>query len=308
MYKQLIADMRIRFCVIAEEPLLIKSGSATIDGPDMAFVQTFREGRWQCYIPGSSMKGLFRSHAERIMRTLAGEGGACNPFMDKGPGQFCGKRLEKQENAASYRLSCPICRLFGSTVYGSRVQMSDCYLEGAATRQVRDGVGIDRLTGGSSHGAKFDLEVVSGTFGGEVSLRNFELWQVALLGFVFCDLEDGYLRLGSGKSRGLGRIRGEVNEIVVSYVHPGVLAMPAEELWGIGAFTGDNEYGFSNDDRVAYAGRPALEQRGIRSSLCLNGEHIPAFWECLTPAWRRFLTRQPSSADQSRSQVAVGRG
>lgn len=308
MLKQLVNDCRIKIRIIADQPLLIKSGHATIDGADMAFVQTFRDNMWQIYIPGSSVKGLIRSHCERIVRTIK-ELGACNPFLDRGPYRSCGKIFENSRlpNEVIYRNSCPICKMFGSTAYGSRVSSADCYLINSPSKQVRDGVGIDRFTGGAYDRAKFDLEVYTGAqFEGEIQVRNFELWQLALLGFVFLDLKDGYLQLGSGKSRGLGHISGSVEKIVISYMNPKVSAMPANELWGVGAFFNNSDYGFSPKDKIAYDNRPALEQHGLRHNLTLQGQdQTNSLWELLIPAWQDFIKNAPDLS--ARSQVAAGR-
>jgi CRISPR-associated RAMP protein (TIGR02581 family) len=309
MLKQLVNDCRITFRIVADEPILIKSGHATIDGADMAFVQTFRNERWQIYIPGSSVKGLIRSHCERIVRTIKEET-ACNPFMNSGANQSCGKLFENSglSNEEVYRNSCPICKMFGSTAYGSRVGTSDCYLINNPSKQVRDGVGIDRFTGGAFDRAKFDLEVYTGAkFEGEIHVRNFELWQLGLLGFVFQDLQDGYLQIGSGKSRGLGRIGGTVERVEISYISPKVSTMPADELWGVGALFEKGDYGFSAKDKVAYNGRPAIKQKGLRAGLVWQGsEQTNMLWEHLLPAWKAFVTSIPNLS--VRSQVAAGRG
>src|SRR5438552_2815083 len=63
------------------DPVLIKSGTATLDGPDMVPVQTLRDGKETYYFPGSSLKGVLRSHFERIARTLR-EGSVCLPYYD----------------------------------------------------------------------------------------------------------------------------------------------------------------------------------------------------------------------------------
>ena len=63
------------------DPVLIKSGYATLDGPDMVPVQTLRDGKETYYFPGTSLKGVLRSHFERIARTLR-KGSVCLPYYD----------------------------------------------------------------------------------------------------------------------------------------------------------------------------------------------------------------------------------
>ena len=62
------ADVTVRLTPI--DPVLIKSGYATVDGPDMVPVSTYRGGERVYYFPGTSLKGALRSHLERVARTL----------------------------------------------------------------------------------------------------------------------------------------------------------------------------------------------------------------------------------------------
>jgi hypothetical protein len=73
--------------------------------------------------------------------------------------------------------------------------------------EVRDGVGIDRVTGGAFRGAKFQYQVVvGGEYLTEISITNFELWQLGLWGIFISDSLAGMISVGSGSSRGFGRI------------------------------------------------------------------------------------------------------
>src|SRR5947209_7476226 len=129
------ADVTLRLHPL--DPILIKSGYATLDGPDMVPVRTFREGQQTYYFPGSSLKGTLRSHFERICRTLR-EGSVCIPYYDRRrverppvAGEIdsvgCGfrepasRRKEDNTSSTAYRESCPACRMFGSLRFGGRL-------------------------------------------------------------------------------------------------------------------------------------------------------------------------------------------
>lgn len=229
MFKRLLNECKIELTLKPEGALLIKSGIAQLSGIDMAWVKVFRNGGEEVFLPGSSLKGTIRSHAERIARTV-NELAACDPFgtwRDKALSCSAAlevyKRKERMFDVTTplvYQHSCPICRMFGNTFMMGRCATEDAYAVGAPPRiQQRDGVGIDRFTGGASRGAKFELEVITGgEFKTFLHLQNFELWQLGLLGFVLQDLRDGLVRMGSGKSRGLGKVVGEVNSITLHYV------------------------------------------------------------------------------------------
>lgn len=297
MLKQLVNQCVIDLAIAPDGPILIKSGLPTISGPDMAFVTTWRNGTQEVYLPGSSLKGTFRSHAERIARTL-NPVASCNPFVEANqPEASCGlcfdarKKAKEEglEGPRAYVDSCLICRLFGSTWFGGRLATEDAYAVGKPPRpEQRDGVGIDRLTGGAAHGVKFDLEVVTeGTFATRLHLRNFELWQMGLVGFVLADLADGLIRVGAAKSRGLGRVRGQVSRIRVDFLGPNA-PRPANgqlKLTGAGSLVAESlagAYDFVRPDEVDV---PSVEEvsNGLRSTYIYEGATFP--WATLGRLW-----------------------
>jgi hypothetical protein len=216
----------------------------------------------------------------------------CNPFDGTGDREpFCGtvlqKRKDNQEKINSevaYHDSCPICRLFGSTEFIGRVSLNDAYLTewpGHNPTEIRDGVGIDRLTGGTSGGAKFDMEVVSAgvSFATDVYVRNFETWQLGLLLLAVGDFKDGLVRVGSGTSRGLGAVKGAVDEVTIGYPYPLVADKPPTEVWGMGKFHTRQEqqaYGTWPDDAIEVDTAPDEERAGIRLRAVYSGASLKA--------------------------------
>jgi CRISPR/Cas system CSM-associated protein Csm3 (group 7 of RAMP superfamily) len=70
MLRKWLCRADVKITIEPSDPVLIKSGYATMDGADMVPVSTFRNGKPVYYFPGSSFKGVLRSHLERIARTL----------------------------------------------------------------------------------------------------------------------------------------------------------------------------------------------------------------------------------------------
>ena len=286
MLKQLVNEARFQLQIKTEGPLLIKSGHATLIGPDMTPVLTYRNGSSEVYLPGTSLKGACRSHIEKVIRTLRSDQVVvCNPFAKEGAEQNCGlwfdarKKDQSLSNEVVYKDSCPACRLFGSTSFIGRVSIGDAYLQGNNNRnltETRDGVGIDRLTGGAANRAKFDLEVVISnvTFTTDVLLRNFEIWQLGAMLLFIQDLTDGFIRLGSGKSRGLGAVSGSVTQVAIH--HLGVTqGRSPEEVWGLGKFLGSSSaYGTLPTDSLLVSSLPQIETRGIRSGQLFSGDNL----------------------------------
>jgi CRISPR-associated RAMP protein (TIGR02581 family) len=284
MLKKIINHAIVEFRIIPLEPLLIKSGQATTGGVDMSFVRTYRTaGKDYPYIPGSSLKGVIRSYAEKICRSLRyNPVPVCLPYVKPGeeqPGEnnqaSCGLRLNKYKDdplagAEVYRLSCPACRLFGSHWFIGRLATSDAYLDGTDyLLEIRDGVAIDRLTGGTAGGAKYDLEVLTrGEFRTSLEIRNFERWQLGLAALVLRDMEQGLVRLGFGKSRGLGRIRIEIESFKISYFN-----QAPDRLAGLASFTKEDEhrmYGFFPESDIQAPPLPEPEADGLRNDYNLT--------------------------------------
>lgn len=214
MHGRLFNELRLEIDVIPRTPLLIKSGDksgADPTRPDMEFVRTSKRGNNfdvldTLYIPGSSFRGVLRSHAERLARSVR-DAAACIT-SDKNCLQNQNLKESDLTGEEAYKRSCFACKLFGNTGLASRVQVSDFYpKEVEPLTETRYGVSIDRVTGAVAQGP-FNMEIVTdGIFAGQVTLRNFTLGQLGLLSAALLDVADGYVALGHAKSRGLGRVQ-----------------------------------------------------------------------------------------------------
>lgn len=252
MRKRHLCDAKFRLKIEVKGPVLIKASEAQLSGPDMTFVKTYAyDGEAGAYLPGTSLKGVFRSHAERLVRSLAkGEHPVCLPYDFKpGSEQSCGKKLAKTEGTHEvYKQECPACKLFGSLKYKGRIFINDAYAEDIKTLkyETRDGVAIDRVTGGAAAGALYDFQVLTrGVFETDILLDNFESWQLGLISLIFDDFKDERMRLGMGTSRGLGHVKGTVISAKLRYPRT-----HDDKFCGIGTLSREKErkmYGLASD-------------------------------------------------------------
>ena len=305
MLRKWLCQADVTIVIDPVDPLLVKSGHATMAGVDMAPVSTFRDGRNVYYLPGTSLKGVLRSHLERIARTLH-PGSVCLPYYDPAPRRGISVPVQAERQSygcgfrspsggrtdaapASYADSCAACRLFGSLKFGGRFSIGDAYPlpEHEPKPETRNGVGIDRFTGGTVRRVLFDLQVlVGGKFKASIRLTNFELWQLAGLHLLLTDLADEMIAVGSGRSRGLGRVRATVESFRLTY------ARAATSLLGIGQLASSGErdayrlHDWAPDQPVALP--PAPRIRGLRQEHDLGtcwSERLQA----LVPAFDAFL-------------------
>lgn len=183
------------------------------------------------FIPGSSVKGAFRSAVERIAGVLPGvKTCSLDPYNEHsciGPQGKAQKAFnqERQRNdwtQGEYLIQldqrlCDTCKLFGSQYMASRVSFDDLYLldQEEAYTQVRDGVGIDRDSERAVDQVKFDYEVVASgaEFKMKIVLDNPTKRDLALVSLGLMELVNGSIRLGGKKSSGLGSCRLENPDI-----------------------------------------------------------------------------------------------
>ncbi len=249
MHKRRLNELTLHAVLEPAGPLLIKSGresGADPTLPDMNFVRTNHpdhKDQRTIYLPGSSLKGAIRSHVERIIRTVRGENReiCCDPLSR----DSCDRRLSRmkiQSTAHEYRELCLACRIFGHTVHASHFISADAYpTEPINELPVRQGVAINRFSGGVGFGP-FEMETaVSGLFQLRLALQNFEVWQVGLLALAMRDMSEGRLLLGFGKSRGFGKVTMIFTHLEIAY--PGRFGNfdPTAKILGMGALASDLE-------------------------------------------------------------------
>jgi CRISPR/Cas system CSM-associated protein Csm3 (group 7 of RAMP superfamily) len=144
-------------------------------------------GQGQPYVPGTSLAGAFRDwHAQA---------GTADELWGQGP-------MERGARAPD------------GDGWASRVHVEDANVhlpDGLHLSEVRDGVGIDRRTGAAAKGVKYDRRVLpAGTkidllMTVEVDDKHREAAE-RLLVSLRRGLEQGEIRLGAARSRGLGKV------------------------------------------------------------------------------------------------------
>ncbi|GCL36742.1 CRISPR-associated RAMP protein [Sphaerospermopsis reniformis] len=266
MHKKFVNHCTIDLTIIPDSPILIKSGKEGADPtkPDMEFVETYHAGGRTIYLPGSSLKGAIRAHAERIVRTVGGDNNTQKLWAsDPMKGDYLPKNLSSHE---IYKQSSFTDQMFGNTSIASRLRIEDAYPEKSkpVRTEERNGVAIDRVFGSVAVGP-FNYQVcTAGEFKTKLHLKNFTLAQLGLIGLVLRDLNDGWFGLGFAKSRGLGTVKIQLNKAVVQY--PGcilsedkqeICAFGTNKKWrntcllGVGEFLTENDaksYGFPKED------------------------------------------------------------
>ncbi len=193
----------IKYHVKVVTPLHIGRGRGTrVREPDLPVL---RLPSGEPHIPGSSIKGALRAEAERLLTGLGIE--VCI-YRDRKPGAGISPDYKCEPPNI-----CPSCSIFGSQRVSSRTIFRDLFLKGAQQQQgVRTCVALDREKRTVAKGP-FDIEFVppGAVFEGEIVIENPEPWMLGLLFTVMESLP----ALGGQVSRGMGKVKIEVNSIEV---------------------------------------------------------------------------------------------
>jgi CRISPR/Cas system CSM-associated protein Csm3 (group 7 of RAMP superfamily) len=199
-----------------------------------------------CYLPGSSLRGVIRSAAERILRTelkrWCDDNGVdywhlqqtivCDPHgtsIGTPPRLLKCKVSDADRKQGAGHIKgclCLACRLFGSTDLGGRIAVSEAYPTDPGkyddALKLLQHVAVDRFGGGAADQRLYNERpaypwptMTEGDLDMSFTLELYspEEWELALISFVLRDLMKGRLRIGYGKLRGLGKARVVVDSL-----------------------------------------------------------------------------------------------
>ncbi len=226
MFKKLMNQAIFYYELETYSPLLIQgkgNGSLSPTDVDITYIKTYKDGKQIPYIPGSSLKGVFRSYSEGILKPASCDiVGKKRKYTEAGEEKECLSQANKQykymDGTERYKKSCLVCKLFGSDTLKSRVAFSNAYPIEDCKIETAGLTAIDRVKGGAKQGALRDIEYVGyGIFAGKASLTNFAPYQIKLILNNLQALERGEIRLGSYTSKGFGEMGVRKLKLVLRY-------------------------------------------------------------------------------------------
>jgi CRISPR/Cas system CSM-associated protein Csm3 (group 7 of RAMP superfamily) len=155
-----------------------------------------KQGTWEVYIPGSTIKGAFRKRASQLLKTLWGETRKTGALLD---------------------------RVFGAQNQRGMVFFSDAYLlspdDSSRNWCSMDGIRMNPQNGQPIETAKRDYLFAYGDqlcFNLQIDLQDIhekDLTAVSLLFHVIQDFQQGDIPLGGEKTSGFGWVKGNVSGV-----------------------------------------------------------------------------------------------
>ena len=227
----LLREVLLEGYLVNRGPLRVGTGREPPLGSavDLAVIRVRLGGRLVPYIPGSSLKGVFRSATVQLARLkglsvcsgLSGETCMDWEYTELGGATLLSEiqeMLRRGESAEAIKLfhgkACLLCKVFGSPSFTGHVEFSDAYPIGedgsvlGVPVGVRTGIAINRRTGAVYRGALYQVEYVEpgARFRFSVRATNLPNYALGLLARILRMLNDGWVRVGGFKTRGFGEV------------------------------------------------------------------------------------------------------
>ncbi len=194
------------------------------ENQDSPFMNLEINGEKLYYIPGSSFRGYLSTKLERFLEEDNGIVLKDKNTNDKlnsadvklifGYTNLDGEKDEVKNRVAKKLGYKDLKQIDSFKSMAGRIHIADMKILSEVDSIKRDGIKIDRNTGATEKGAKFDYDVLpSGTkFEFVMELENLEKYQINLVVLALQDILEGDL-FGGKLSRGIGKCRLDIKEI-----------------------------------------------------------------------------------------------
>jgi CRISPR-associated RAMP protein (TIGR02581 family) len=203
----------------------LRIGAGKSTDPTSSDLPVMKDALDRPFIPGSSFKGALRSRLESFLRSI-------DPTLAHDPNDLVStvwmqrvKALKDQAiddaqlTQSLVNITDAVSLLFGSPWIASKLQIQDLMVKPEiwfGQYQERDGVSIERDTETAADGRKYDFQVVpAGTlFSFKAIVENATDEELGLLTIGLTQFENEMIPLGGGRSRGLGVVQLELEEMI----------------------------------------------------------------------------------------------
>jgi CRISPR-associated RAMP protein (TIGR02581 family) len=203
----------------------IRVGAGRSTEPTDPDVPVMKDAFGRPLIPGASFKGALRSRLESFLRGI-------DPNFAIDPSELTDsswmnrvkdlKEEHKNDEAltqALLQITDRVSKLFGSPWFAGKFQVRDLTVIPDTwfdQYQIRDGVSIDRDTDTASDGRKYDFQVVPAgvEFEFNALVENANPSELGLLMIGLAQFESEMVPLGGGRSRGLGIVKLQLDEMI----------------------------------------------------------------------------------------------
>ncbi|GAB6041490.1 RAMP superfamily CRISPR-associated protein [Endothiovibrio diazotrophicus] len=184
----------VQLVIRPDGPLLVNAPTLVSDEEGEAKLVFLRDAGDHAVIPASTLRGLVRGRARRILATIAH------------------RHFNAPADKAGEQVDPLVMRLFGDEGRRGTLSFGDARSEKKAEPHHQFFNAIDRFTGGVADGALYQVEAANcDLLRGDLRIDHERLpddpWWKGLLLLIARDAMDGALAVGWGKARGFGAFR-----------------------------------------------------------------------------------------------------
>ncbi len=213
------------------------------------------------YIPGSSIKGVFRNVIENILVDSGHRDGKLESedHVMKISQMISSLYKENRSYSTEEVLKLVsrfglVSKVFGAPSYSSLIEFSDFYPANNVKIKtgVRDGVAIERRYGSVKHFYKVEYIEPGSVFEGTILIKNPPNYVIGMVFDVIHNyINTGLVRLGGFKSKGFGKVEMEVYSVDIRLLKNAVLSqVDKETLNPLDKF--DKEIFFDREDLESF--------------------------------------------------------
>ncbi|MCC6035081.1 MAG: CRISPR-associated RAMP protein Csx7 [Desulfurococcaceae archaeon] len=222
-------EVKITWYTVAKSPLRVGVGrEPPLGSPvDLAVIRIKLQDKNITYIPGSSLKGVFRTTAIQLakkknLRVCYGVGKDVCTKTEKIEGitleDFIEHLLRGGNTSEALKVfnekACLLCKLFGAPGFSGHIIFMDAYpidVNGNVIEVplgIRTGIAIDRRTGAAYKGALYQVEYVmpGARFKTTILATNLPNYAIGLIAKILKLINEGYVKIGGFKTRGFGEV------------------------------------------------------------------------------------------------------
>ncbi len=219
LHNKLYRNIRLNVTYVNKSPLRIGTtkGKSLTSPIDLTVSKINIDNKELPYIAGSSLKGVFRSAAENILKSYniytCNKGDESKDLTNELNNKIKSNDIDEIKKILDNYCIC--CKIFGSGSYASHIIFSDAYPCNNFTFGIKTGIAINRRSGSVKRNALYEVEYVNPgvSFEGEIIMKNTPNYAIGLVAKVIDFINLGIIKIGGFKSKGFGEIECNIKSI-----------------------------------------------------------------------------------------------
>lgn len=227
-----LRSLKISGTIEAKSRLHVGAGRdvSSFEESDSPLIRVNFKGFKLPYIPGSSLKGIFRSTVEYLLTSIGEK--VCETYDNRSRCFMAGKQILDENRSHNYnelinaiKNLCGACKIFGGHNYSSHIFISESIPIDTASVgfDISPNIAVNRRDATAIKGGLFTLEHINpnSRFNFQIQINNLPNYLIGLVFKVIYLINNGIVLVGGNKRAGLGHIFITLDKIDFRFVKEG---------------------------------------------------------------------------------------